>query len=164
MLDPAVPSERELTPGETHSYQTALTAGQYICVVITQRGVDVAVRVFGPDHLQLADVNNANTSLESEEIHLVANSTGDYRIEIRPAEIDLTSGRYEIRIKELRAATPQDAIQVAAGSAYSEAQLLRRQCTTESQRKAMTKLNKALELWEQVNDTAEEARTLISIG
>src|SRR5262244_1981050 len=48
-LEPGKPIERELVGGESHSYQLALDAGQYVKLVVDQRGIDVAVRLSGPD-------------------------------------------------------------------------------------------------------------------
>jgi len=120
--------------------------------------------VFGPDDRQLFEVNDAPVAVEAERIFLVANSTGDYRIEICPADRDLPGGRYKVGIAELRAATPQDRIQVSAENSYSEGQALRRQAEADSQRKAVTRFKETLSLWAQLNDAAGEARTQIAVG
>jgi hypothetical protein len=39
--------ERELKGGEGHSYHVPLTSGQYVRVVVEQKGIDVLVKVFG---------------------------------------------------------------------------------------------------------------------
>ena len=46
-LEPGKPVERELAGGQSHSYSIALTAGQYLHVVVDQRGIDVVVTLFG---------------------------------------------------------------------------------------------------------------------
>src|SRR5262245_66256033 len=43
------PIERELAGGQFHSYRLALTAGQFLRLVVGQRGIYVVVRVFGSD-------------------------------------------------------------------------------------------------------------------
>src|SRR5688572_26740862 len=44
-LELGKPVERELSGGQEHSYQLALTDGQYASVVIEQRGIDVSVQL-----------------------------------------------------------------------------------------------------------------------
>src|SRR5262249_29229078 len=44
-LEPGKPIERELAGGQTHSYQFTLASGQYIHLIVDQRGIDVLVTV-----------------------------------------------------------------------------------------------------------------------
>src|SRR5215471_4724203 len=48
-LEPGKPVERELPGGGAHSYKITLISGQYLHIVVEQRGVDVAVALFAPD-------------------------------------------------------------------------------------------------------------------
>jgi hypothetical protein len=48
-LEQGNPIERELSGGQSHSYQMTLAAGQYVKLVVDQRGIDVVVKLFGPD-------------------------------------------------------------------------------------------------------------------
>src|SRR5437867_2320983 len=48
-LEPGKPIDRELGGGQSHFYQIALASGQYLHVVVDQRGIDVIVALFGPD-------------------------------------------------------------------------------------------------------------------
>ena len=41
--------ERELAGGAQHSYQLQLSAGQFLHVIVDQRGIDAAVKLFAPD-------------------------------------------------------------------------------------------------------------------
>ena len=47
-LEAAKPIERELAGGREHYYKIALEAGQYLHLVVGQRGIDVVVTLFGP--------------------------------------------------------------------------------------------------------------------
>src|SRR5215470_15151941 len=47
-LEPGKPIERELTGGQSHSYQIAMASGQYMHLVVDQRGIDVVVALFTP--------------------------------------------------------------------------------------------------------------------
>src|SRR5690349_4109480 len=52
--------ERELKGAEMHSYNIALKAGQYIHIVVEQRGIDVIVRLFTPEDKKLVEVDSPN--------------------------------------------------------------------------------------------------------
>jgi len=61
-LEEGKPIERELSGGESHSYQLNITTGQYARVIIEQKGIDVVVSVFGPDGKLITAVDNPNGS------------------------------------------------------------------------------------------------------
>ena len=54
-LELGKPVERELSGGQKHVYQLALTEGQYANITVEQRGVDVAARLFGVDGKLIAE-------------------------------------------------------------------------------------------------------------
>src|SRR5262249_41671743 len=73
-------------------------------------------------------------------------------------------GRYEVKIEELRATTPQDKIRVAAERGFAEATIIGGQGTEESLRKGIEKYLQVIPLWQPLNDHQQEAYTLGSIG
>ena len=96
------PIERPLGAKETHAYTIALEAGQFLDAAVNQRGVDVVVRVFGPDGKLVAEIDSPNGAQGDEPIALQAKLGGRYRIEITPLNAnDVSVGRYEIRINEV---------------------------------------------------------------
>jgi len=105
-LEPQKPTERTLAAKETHAYTIALEAGQFLNAAVNQRGVDVVVRVFGPDGKLIAEIDSPNGSQGDEPIALEAKSGGKYRIEVTPLEPanNGSVGRYEIRINEVLSA------------------------------------------------------------
>src|SRR5262245_16891409 len=56
-LELGKPIERELAGGQSHAYQITLAAGQYLNVVVEQRGIDVVVTLFGPDDEKVIEVD-----------------------------------------------------------------------------------------------------------
>lgn len=100
--------EREIGGGEKHTYQLAVTPGQYLKVVVAQRGVDVVVRLFGPDGKSIADVDQDARTLGEETLEFVGATNGNYRIEIQPRYKSLPGGLYQIHIIESRAATEKE--------------------------------------------------------
>ncbi len=158
------PIERELKGGEVHSYQIKLTAGQYLHVIVDQRGTDVVVTLFGPDGKQLTEVDSPNGTQGPEPVSLVVENSGIYRLEVRSLEKDAAPGRYEVKVEELRGATVQDNTRIAAERAYAEATLLYAQGTAESRRRAIEKYEVALQLWRPLGDRIKEALILNQIA
>jgi hypothetical protein len=107
------PIERQLTGGNAHSYRVTLTSGQCMKLVVGQKSIDVVVKVFGPDGNKLNEVDN-DPAGGRESVSVVAEASGDYRLEVRSSNKNAIAGRYEIRIEELREATTRDRIYVAA--------------------------------------------------
>ena len=152
--------ERELAGGETHSYSITLVSGQYLRVVVNQQSVNVVVKVFRPGGQQIAEVNNTSDQQESEQISLITEGAGDYRLEVHPARKEAASGRYDVRIEELRAATRQDEVYVAAETALAEGKRLFSQRTGEALRGAAKKCEEALALYRHADDRRGEVRAL----
>src|SRR5688572_15714520 len=107
-LPPLSPVERELKGGETHSYQVSLVADQFLHVQVEQQGIDLVVDLFDPTNQKIADADSPNDNWGAEPIVLVANSTGNYRIDIRSPNKTALTGRYKIKIIASRQATATD--------------------------------------------------------
>src|SRR6266498_279794 len=107
-LEPGKPHRRELAGGQRHAYRIRLGADQFLKAVVEQDGVDVAARVFGPDGEEILEVDSEIRSHGQETVSLVGEVAGDYRLIGAPKQRGATSGRYEIRIAELRIATNDD--------------------------------------------------------
>jgi len=163
-LEPGKPIERELSGGEAHVYQITLTAGQYLHLVVEQRGIDVVVRLLGPDNKQFAEVDSPNGAQGPEPISWVAEASGRYRLEVRSLEKEAPTGRYEVKVEQLREATTQDRNRITAEMAFVEAEQLRAQGTRESLHKAINKYAAALPFWQAINDVYKQAETHNNTG
>jgi len=158
------PIERELKGGEGHSYRVMLTVGQYLHVVVEQKGIDVVVRLFGPDGQKITEVDGPWGTQGMEPVYAIAEATGVFRLEVKAVDERAGPGRYEIDLKELRQSTIHDRDRLSAGRAFAEAEPLRAEGSLESLRKAIEKYNEALSLWRSGEDHQEEARTLNRLG
>ena len=67
-LEPDHSIERELAGGQVHAYSFALTAGQYLRISVAQKGINVVVRLAGPDGKPITEVNNQNNALLPEQL------------------------------------------------------------------------------------------------
>ena len=57
-LEPSKPVEREISGGQSHSYKITMIPGQYLQVVVAQRGIDVAVALFTPDGNKISEADS----------------------------------------------------------------------------------------------------------
>jgi CHAT domain-containing protein/tetratricopeptide (TPR) repeat protein len=162
-LEPGKPIERDLSGGQSHSYQITMTSGQYLHLVVDQRGIDVRLVLFVPDDKKMSEVNNTHRIEGSETVLVVTEATGRYRVEVCSSEKTAKTGRYVIKVEELREATAEDKHRVAAESVFREAERLQ-DGTSEAKRKSIEKYHEALSLYRRAGDRGREAQTLRNIG
>jgi CHAT domain-containing protein/tetratricopeptide (TPR) repeat protein len=162
-LEPSKPIERELSGGQSHSYKITVNSGQYLHIVVEQRGIDVALALFAPDGKKIIEVDGERVIGGLETTSAIAEAPGAYRIEVRSVDKIRQTGRYEIKVDELRDATTEDKYRVAAGALFREAEMLW-QGRLEERRKGIEKYQGALELYRRVGDSRAEAETLNMIG
>ena len=82
-LEPGKPIERELSGGQSHSYKITMISGQYLQIVVSQRGIDVAVALFTPDGKKISEVDSEHLIEGSETVSAIAEAPGAYLIEVR---------------------------------------------------------------------------------
>jgi CHAT domain-containing protein/Tfp pilus assembly protein PilF len=162
-LEPGKPIERELSGGQSHSYKITMTSGQYLQITVSQQGIDALVALFTPDGKKMGDVDSEQGTVGAETISAISETAGAYRIEVRSAEKAAQTGRYGIKVEELREATAEDKYRVAAESVFREAGQLEKG-TLEAKRKSIEKYHGALELYRRAGDRSKEAVTLNNIG
>ena len=119
-LEPGKAIERAMAGGEAHDYKVPLKAGQFLHVVVDQRGIDVVVRLLGPGGKRIAEVDSPNGDRGPEPVQAVAAASGDYRLEIRPLEKAAQRGGYQVKIEELLTAD-QYAERLAAAKTQADA-------------------------------------------
>jgi CHAT domain-containing protein/Tfp pilus assembly protein PilF len=125
-IEPGEPIERELAGGQSHFYQIALADGQYVNLVVDQRGIDVVLNLFGPDGKQIMEFDSESRPRGRESASLVAEAAGDYRLSVQPKLKRAAAGSYEVRIGEMRAATENDRALQEARKQYTESVRLTR--------------------------------------
>ncbi|MGH9751321.1 MAG: tetratricopeptide repeat protein, partial [Blastocatellia bacterium] len=162
-LEPGKLVERELSGGQSHSYKITMGFGQYLRIVVAQRGIDVAVILFAPDGKKISEVNSDPLIEGSETVSAIIEALGAYLIEVRSTEKTARTGRYEIKVEELRAAISEDKYRVAGEAVFREAEQLK-VGTLEARRKSIEKYHEALDLYRKAGDRSGKAVTLKSIG
>jgi hypothetical protein len=162
-LEPGKPVERGLSGGGSHSYKITINSGQYLHLVATQRGIDVAVALFTPDGKKISEADSEHLIEGSETLSAIAEATGAYRIEVRSVEKTAKIGHYEIKIEELRDATVEDKYRAAGDLIFREAEQLQNG-TLEAKRKSIEKYHEALDLYRRASNRKGEAQALNNIG
>jgi CHAT domain-containing protein/predicted negative regulator of RcsB-dependent stress response len=162
-LELSKPIERELSGGKSHFYKITMSSGQFLHIEVRQRGIDVVVILYAPDGKKISETDSNHLIEGSETVLAIAEAPGAYLIEARSPEKTAKTGRYEIKIEELRAATSEDKYQVAGEVIFREAEMLDNG-TLEAKRKSIEKYHEALELYRKARDLDGEAQTLNNIG
>src|SRR6266542_4128941 len=111
----------ELAGGRRHGYRISLGANQFLKVVVEQQGIDIVAQVSGPDGKQILEFDSESRSQGREEVSLVAEAAGAFRLIVRPKQNGAPAGSYEIRIEESRAATDIDRTLHDARKQFEEA-------------------------------------------
>ncbi|HBB95221.1 MAG TPA: hypothetical protein DC054_07500 [Blastocatellia bacterium] len=107
-LQPGKAIERTLPAGQTHSYTITLEKDQFIQLAVEQRGVDVVIRVFLPDGQLLRQFDSPTGTEGTEYAEIISDTPGPYRIEVARLNDAEASGKYEIKIVDLRKATDEE--------------------------------------------------------
>jgi CHAT domain-containing protein/tetratricopeptide (TPR) repeat protein len=163
-LEAGKPIEREMAGGQKHYYKIALEAGQYLRLIVDQRGIDLIVTLFGPDDKQIFTMDSPNGLEGPEPVFAIAETSGTYRLEAQSPDKNAHAGRYEVKIADLRIATLQDRKRVLAESAFAEGMGLESQRVAESVRGAIAKYEEALELFRVAGAGQGEGVTLYRLG
>ena len=145
--------ERTLAGGEAHVYSVELAAGEFLRAVVDQRGVDLLVRLDGPDGDRLFEGDSPNGTDGPEPLSFVADTGGVYRIEVASLDPGAPTGSYELAVEALRPARPADRLLVAAERLETAAAVdTWVTATAESRRRAAREYAEAVALWERLGE------------
>ncbi|HBB87191.1 MAG TPA: hypothetical protein DC047_06215 [Blastocatellia bacterium] len=166
--------DREMKGGEIHSFKLLLAADGFLHIAVEQQGINVALALFDPEGKLVGEMDSPNNTLGLEHLSLVAETTGEYRLEIRSTEKWANAGRYVVNVTELRPATPLDLKRVAAERSFMEAEHysdpkdedLQKQklSLAQSRQQAIERYKKALADWHVLDDAHGETMTYYRIG
>jgi CHAT domain-containing protein len=123
-LVPGKPIVRDLAGIESHSYQMSLTVGQYVRVVVDQRGIDVVVKLIGPDGKQVNEFDSDSRVQGQEIASWVSEKAGTYRLEVSAKNKVTASGQYVIQAVILRVAKEDERSLDEAGNLITESRRL----------------------------------------
>jgi CHAT domain-containing protein/tetratricopeptide (TPR) repeat protein len=157
---------RELSPGQTHRYTIRLEAGQFVSVVVDQKGIDVALSVLDEKGKKVCQMDVLDWG--TDWLSWVADSAGIYTVEAASYyqdPLDSLPGSYEIEIHELRPEGPTDRLRIRAEALLAEAALLQVDAdAADANRKALEKLESCLQLWQELRDQRGQATAHYLMG
>lgn len=107
-LQPGVSIEHPLAAGQSQGFSINLEKDQFLQLVVEQHGIDVIVRVFSPAGKNLGEFDSPNGKEGPENVAVVSEAAGVYRIDVAPLGQEVEAGRYQIKIVEVRPATDQE--------------------------------------------------------
>ena len=98
--------------GEKHSFQISLKANDYLNLIVDQQGIDVVVRLLGPDGKVVQEVDSPNGTQGPEAVFFIAEQGGRHSIEIEALEKTSRAGKYELKMEAVKTATEQNRAEV----------------------------------------------------
>lgn len=109
-LQPGTPIERSISPGMAHNFTVTVEENHLVQITVQQQGIDVVVSVHSPDGRKLTEQDSPNGSEGPENVLFVSAEKGPYRVTVSPLnqQAEVSEGRYEIKIVEMRPATEQE--------------------------------------------------------
>ncbi len=158
-LDPGQSVERTIAGGESHTYQIDLAAGQFVRVVVEQRGIDVKLLLAGADGKPLIESDLTGIIGAFDSLAYESAGAGTYQLVVRSNEAPTLSGPYEARLEIKASATTQDRKQITAETLLNEA----RQFTLRNEYKhpeLEEKLSRSLRIFQETGDRYTQAITL----
>lgn len=109
-LQPGTPIERSISPGMAHNFTVTVEENHLVQITVQQQGIDVVVSIHSPDGRRLTEQDSPNGSEGPENVLFVSAEKGPYRVTVSPLnqQGEVSEGRYEIKIVEMRPATEQE--------------------------------------------------------
>lgn len=159
---PGVSSLRELAPGETHSYQIEMNAGDYLHVSVQPNEIDIIATIRNSAG-QLSSQSYCR-SYDTVSVSVIAERSEVFSLELQLRENETGRGGYKVKVIEIRPATPKDNFRISAERASAEAEQLLNAWRSEDSRNAIEKLKESLASWRQAGDSNEEAQVLQRLG
>jgi CHAT domain-containing protein/tetratricopeptide (TPR) repeat protein len=139
----------ELRAGLVDAYEIDLDRDQYLHFHLDQKDIDVYIDVIPPGGGRLFRADTLNGKTGPEEVHLVAERSGRYRLEVGALKSG-AHGCYRARIRRLRRALPADRERAEAQLAAAEAGELSRDPGRFWE--AAARYERALRLWAALGD------------
>src|SRR6185503_4056011 len=147
----------EIAQGDGHFFNITVPSDHYLHVVVTSQRINVALTLLNPDGTPLLEMDTSRASASEESLHFVAPVTGTYEIKVTMGPSVEGKGRYDLTIKELRTASPEDRKLAAASQTSSGGGRLMKLRKYEE---AIEQYVQAVQLWRELGEEKEESKAL----
>ncbi|MFC2083618.1 serine hydrolase domain-containing protein [Bacteroidota bacterium] len=92
---------KEMGGEEFHTYSLELETNKFLFGRVKQEGIDVVVKVFNPLGEKIEEIDSPTGSSGFENIILISDESGEYKIEIHPFESTAEKGSYRLKIERI---------------------------------------------------------------
>ncbi|MBI4850446.1 MAG: CHAT domain-containing protein [Acidobacteria bacterium] len=155
---------QQIDANKTHFYKVDLVEGQYIKVLVEQKGADLEVKLLDANDKLVVMTDNPFGQQGTEVLEAIIKVSGSYKIELinnSPKE-----GNYTIKLKELRMASSKDKVLVTERFLAEKTMEMGRDLYQNQKNilKALETFEKALLHCQASENKALEAETLNEIG
>jgi CHAT domain-containing protein/tetratricopeptide (TPR) repeat protein len=149
-----------LSPRGTDAFAIRLRSGDFLRIVVEQKGLDVVVSLADPGAASLLEVDRRNDPLALETVEAVAKTEGWHLLRVRALQTG-ASGRYAVRLEELHPAGPKEQVRARAARIFAAGEALWRRRDFDRAREAYLA---ALQDWQNVPETRGMADAQARLG
>lgn len=156
----------KLGTAEVHTFFVRAEENEYFEIICERKGADSGLSVFSPSNSLISLSNAPGGFADNDSLIFVAETSGNYKIEIKSRRPGKFVGEYKIYLKEKRPATKTDRIRAEAMRLTGLSRYTVRGWENRIQ-KAETALEdqkKSLELFEKIGDLRGQAIALFHIA
>ena len=153
-----------VSPGAEETFVFEAARGEYLRLRLEQRGIDVVLRLYGPDGSLSAEVDGPGGRWVEERLSTLTPKAGHYRVEIAAAPDEPAAGTYELVLEELRAAVDEDGRRLEADDHFHRGRHLRQATSEPERRAAVDAFRQAADLYRGLSDPRGEADAVDQLG
>jgi len=158
------PGQHDLKGGQTDSFRVSLKSGDFLSALVLQQQIDISIGLFGPDGKKIAETDSPNDKWGPEPVLLVANESGEFRVDIFSPNPRAAAGKYEIREVRIEPATPQEVTAVAVQRKFDEGTRLGNETSGTSLHLAVETLKETLPFYQSTHEVYRQALTVRALG
>ncbi len=161
-----IPVSQEFKNDEQYFYSITAKEKEIVEIICEQKGVDIELAAFAPNGEKLSVTNAPTGFFGRETLVFIAQEPGDYRLELKSSRPGNIAGSYTILYNGEYLANENDGWRSAAMKLSGESReiLSGSENRLEKSAQAVEKLEKALALFEKIDDLPGQANTLFHLG
>lgn len=160
---PEADSALSLEAGAVHRHVVEVEGGEALTVLVEQLGVDVVVSVHDPEDRELARVDGPHERYGYELATVAIEAPGRYGVVVQAAD-GSPSGAYRWRAEVRSPRASAARLRLEAERATTRAGELYLEGTSKAHQAALLKLERALEIWQELGEARWQAQTLDILG
>ncbi len=157
--------EREISTSQKHFYKIRLEAGQFIRVEAMQFIGDVKIMIFALDNKSIHDIKYDAPAGQIEHAVAAVKEPGDYQVRINLEDKGKITGKYSLKIAEIRTADEKELAYSAGRKIMSEVEIqYKADYSAENAKASITRYEQAIEMFRTAGVVKFEAVSLTCIG